>query len=260
MGRSSCRKRACLLQHEDVALVKRQSFSFGSGNLTNSTTIDHQSTKQDLQILRWTGPNAGAASASIAAVTSALAQAVSAKSSSGTSIVFAMSGKAVAGAYAGSQIDNTGFGSIIQQLAGRESNHQRPHMSTAAQLCGPESLGSRILGVFIDRTGDLDAVKAALGSWNNATCLDQGQGEIEAWPSVAVKMVPGENIIVGPDEGDTSTVTSSGFNDNTNNNENSIGSHDLEKRATCKYTQAVSGDGCYSVAARCPVTQGSKLN
>lgn len=170
-----------------------------------------------------------------------------------------MSGKAVAGAYAGSQIDNTGFGSIIQQLAGRESNHQRPHMSTAAQLCGPESLGSQILGVFIDRTGDLDAVKAALGSWNNATCLDQGQGEIEAWPSVAVKMVPGENIIVGPDEGDTSTVTSSGFNDNTNNNENSIGSHDLEKRATCKYTQAVSGDGCYSVAARCSVTQGSRV-
>ncbi|KAH9203891.1 glycoside hydrolase superfamily [Leptodontidium sp. 2 PMI_412] len=193
-------------------------------------------------------------SSPIRALTSALAQIVRAQRNSGKTIVFAMSGKAIAGAYAGSQIDDAGFGSIIQQLAGRETIHQRSHTSTVAQLCGSESLGSQILGVFIDRTGDLDAVKAALGGWNNATCLTQGQGETETWPAVVAKLVSGKTIPVGPEYGGTPGNIGVDIRDSSNDNSN------LDKRATCKYTQAVSGDGCWSVADRCAVTQAQLIS
>ncbi|KAH6698279.1 hypothetical protein BKA61DRAFT_709932 [Leptodontidium sp. MPI-SDFR-AT-0119] len=246
--------RACLLQHEEVLLVKRQSFSFGSTNVINTTTFEDQSTKKDLQIIRWAGQNSGADSASVTAVTSAPAQIVRAQRNSGKTIVFAMSGKAIAGAYAGSQIDDAGFGSIIQQLAGRETIHQRSHTSTVAQLCSSESLGSQILGVFIDRTGDLDAVKAALGGWNNATCLTQGQGETETWPAVVAKLVSGKTIPVGPEYGGTPGNIGVDIRDSSNDNSN------FDKRATCKYTQAVSGDGCWSVADRCAVTQAQLIS
>jgi chitinase len=63
---------------------------------------------------------------------------------------------------------------------------------------------------------------------------------------VIIAMVPGKTIHVGPKDGGTP-----GNSDNDNNN--------LVKRATCSYTQAVSGDGCFSVAQRCAITQAQLI-
>lgn len=241
--------RACSVQQEAAVPVKRQSFSFSSSNGTNGTTFDAQSQIHDIQIIRWRSQDSSANGAAITAVTSALAQAVKSQKNSGTSILFAKLGQAIVGVYAGSQIDSQGLSGTIQQFAEREAGQQVAQ--TAAQLCDSESLGSQILGIFVDTTGDLGSVKAALGGWNNATCLGSGRGETETWPAVAIAMVPGKTIAVGPKDGGTPGNSDS---DNNNNNNN------LVKRATCKYTQVVSGDGCYSVAQRCAITQAQLIS
>lgn len=125
----------------------------------------------------------------------------------------------------------------------------------AAQLCDSDSLGSQILGIYVDTTGDLDAVKSALGGWNNATCLGSGRGETETWPAVTIAMVSGKNISVGPSiESRASTNKYLA----KRRPQDDIRNH--FKRATCSYTQAVSGDGCYSVAERCAITQAELIS
>jgi chitinase len=228
--------RACSVPQDATVPVKRQSFSFSSGNGTNATTFDAQSQTQDIQIVR-RGQDSSDNGAAITAATSALARAVKSQKNGSPTILFAKSGQAIVGVYAGSQIENQGLGRIIQQFAEREAGHQVDQ--TAAQLCGPDSIGSQILGIFVDTIGDLKSVKAALGDWNNATCLDSGEGETETWPAVTIAMVPGKTIAVGPTDGGTPG--------NSDRN--------LVKRATCTYTQAVSGDGCWSIATRCGITQ-----
>lgn len=252
--------RACSVQQQEGKVpAKRQLFSFGSGsdsgngNGTNATTFDAQSQIHDIQIVRWRSQYSSTNAATITAALSASAQAVKSQKNTGTSIVFSKLGQAIVGVYAGSQIDNQGLGDIIQQLAEREAGHQVTQRAVAAQLCGPESLGSQILGIFVDTTGDLDSVKAALGGWNNATCLGSGRGETETWPAVTIAMVPGKTITVGPKDGGTpGNNNSNSDNDNNDNN--------LVKRAACKYTQAVSGDGCFSVAQRCAITQAQLIS
>jgi chitinase len=251
-----CPIRACSVQQEATVPVKRQSFSFSSSNGTNATTFDAQSQTHDIQIVRWRSQDSSTSGAAITAATSALAQAVKSQKNTGTSILFAKLGQAIVGVYAGSQIDSQGLGGIIQQFAEREASYQLAHTAAAAQLCGPESLSSQILGIFVDTTGDLDSVKAALGGWNNATCLGSGRGETETWPAVTIGVVSGETIPVGPEDGGTpgnSDSDSDSDSDNDNNN-------NLVKRATCKYTQAVSGDGCFSVAQRCAITQAQLIS
>jgi chitinase len=237
--------RACSVQQDATVLVKRQSFSFGSSNGTNgtnATSFDAQFQIHDIQIVRWRGQASSNNGAAITAATSALAQAVKSQKNGSPSILFAKSGTAIMGVYAGSQIDNQGFGGIIQQFAEREAGYQVD--LTAAQVCGPDSLGSQILGIFVDTTGDLNSVKAALGNWNNATCLDSSGGETETWPAVPIAMVPGKTIPVGPTDGGTPGLSDSS----------------VAKRATCSYTQAVSGDGCWSVAQRCKITQAQLIS
>lgn len=231
--------RACTVQPNSAAVAKRQSFSFNSGLNSTNTTFDAQSRTEDIQIIRWRGQG-GNNGAAITAATSALVNAVKSPKTGSPTILFAKSGQVIVGVYAGSQIENKRLGGIIQQFAEREAGHQVDR--TAAQLCGADSLGSQILGIFVDLTGHLKSVKAALGDWNNATCLRSGGDETETWPAVKIAMVPGTTIAVGPTDGGTA-----GNGDG--------GGSQLVKRATCSYTQVVSGDGCWSVADRCKITQ-----
>jgi len=175
--------RACLVQESTVRL-KRQPFSFGSGNGTNSTS-EGLSQPQDFSIQwRGQGKDSGSNWAAITDAISALARAINSQKSGSSTILFAKSGPAIVGVYAGSQIENTNLGHIVQQFAEREAGHQVDQV--AAQLCSQDSLGSLVVWIFVDTTGDLRPVKAALGGWNNATCLDSGGGQTETWAAVTV--------------------------------------------------------------------------
>ncbi|OBT51727.1 hypothetical protein VE04_08607 [Pseudogymnoascus sp. 24MN13] len=111
---------------------------------------------------------------------------------------------------------------------------------SAAQLCSGEASSSAIdiFGVFADATGSLLAVQEALKSWSRAQCLD-GFDRSSTWPDVSLSTIPGSNIKITPAPSDGESETNSG----------------LVARATCKYTQAGAGDGCYALAARCAITQ-----
>ncbi|OBT85619.1 hypothetical protein VE02_05173 [Pseudogymnoascus sp. 03VT05] len=247
----TCPFRASSVQQEPTGPAKRQSFSFNASSGTGAATFDAESQTHDIRVLRWRNQDGSTNAPAITATISALAHAFFSQKNSGTSILFAKLGQVIVGVYAGSQIDNHGLGGIITQFAEREAGHRVAQ--TAAQLCGTESLSSNILGLFIDTTGELDPVKAALSGWNNATCLSSGlSDETETWKAVTIAMVPGKTITVGPEDGST---PGNGDGDDENDH-----SHEIVKRATCRYTQAVAGDGCYSVAERCAITQAQLIS
>jgi chitinase len=56
----------------------------------------------------------------------------------------------------------------------------------------------------------------------------------------SISMIPGSDILVSPASSRNGTV---------------MGRRNLVQRATCSYTQAVSGDGCWAIADRCKITQ-----
>ncbi|KFY45423.1 hypothetical protein V495_02990 [Pseudogymnoascus sp. VKM F-4514 (FW-929)] len=227
---------ACSVK-ESTELTRRQFFSYNS--VSNSTRIasDAQSQTSHIQTTRWLGESSSDG-VDITAAALALADAVKSEEDGGQTILFAKSGQVIMGVYAGSQIQNKGLAKIIQQFAQREAGHKINKM--AAQLCSGDALGSQILGVFVDTSGRLPLVQAALRDWHNAKCLQLGD-KTETWPAVSIAMVPGTKITVGPDSG-------------TTGNSNNV------KRATCTYTQAVSGDGCWSLADRCKITQAQLVS
>jgi chitinase len=109
----------------------------------------------------------------------------------------------------------------------------------AAQYCKDDSLSTEIFGVFVDTTGNLAAAQTALRAWNDAECLSGLWGKISTWKAAPISMVPGSEISVGPGLGTDEHASK----------------RNLAKRATCRYTQAVSGDGCWALADRCKITQ-----
>lgn len=220
--------RACSVQVSTL-LTRRQSFSYTPASNSTKTTFDTQLQTQDIEITRWSGQSDDSSGTVIAAA-SALADAVRTGENGISTILFAKLGQVIIGVYAGFQIENEGLGEIILSLAQREANQNFKKL--AAQLCSPDTLGSQVLGIFVDTTGDLMPAQAALRDWNEAKCINPGD-ETETWQSVSIPMVPGNSIAVGPD----------------------IDSNHVTKRATCSYTQSVSGDGCWALADRCKITQ-----
>ncbi|KAI8954477.1 hypothetical protein F4801DRAFT_533349 [Xylaria longipes] len=221
--------RACLMQ-ESTSLTPRQSFSYDPQTNSTRTTFDAQVQTLDIQILQWLSQGSDQ-SVVVTAAGQALTDAVIMQKDGSPNILFAQVGQVIMGVYAGSQIKNKGVGDIIGQFTKRISGQK--FSKAAAQLCSSNSLGSEILGIFVDISGNLVSVQSALRDWNDAKCAES-EDKADTWKAVSIPMVPGTEIAVGPNSG---TV------DNPS------------KRSTCPYTQAVSGDGCYSLAERCKITQ-----
>ncbi|EPE34691.1 class V chitinase, putative [Glarea lozoyensis ATCC 20868] len=125
-------------------------------------------------------------------VMSDLALMIKSRENGSTSRLFSKLGPVIVGFYGGSQLDKESLGGIIQQFADQEAHHQVAQTSLSMQVCRPEMHGSKIFGMFVDTTGDLDAVKTALGAWNNGSCVGTGRGEAEVWPTISVKLIPGK--------------------------------------------------------------------
>jgi chitinase len=109
----------------------------------------------------------------------------------------------------------------------------------AAQYCKDDSLNTEMFGVFIDTKGDLAAAQTALRTWNDAECLTGSWDGESTWKAAPISMVRGSDILIGPGLG----------------KDESAAKRDLAKRATCKFTQAVAGDGCWAMADRCGISQ-----
>ncbi|KAH8165445.1 hypothetical protein CIB48_g2775 [Xylaria polymorpha] len=218
---------------ETSALGRRQTFSHESPSNHSASVFDTKKETQDIKILRWAskGRKAGNSSSALAPVAEALAETASARENGTPTVLFAKSSNIIMGLYAGSRIDNSKLHDTMITFSQKAASQSK---ATAAEICASDSLNTEILGMYVDTSGDLRAVQAAVRDWHDAKCLG-GEDDSETWKGVSVGLVVGTDIPVGPDV----TGTSDG----------------VVKRATCSYTQAVAGDGCWALADRCKVTQ-----
>ncbi len=244
--------RACTAQQREAPVVKRQLFSFNFFGSGSNATHSNSTRTADLHVIRWhqnsqNGSTSISSGNDFADAAASIADAVTSQKEGTPTILFAKAGKAIVGLYAGAQIKSQGqgLGAIVRQFAEREAASLPQADRIAAQLCASDSLATQILGLFIDATGNLKTVKAALAAWNNAQCLDthtQG-GDSATWPAVTLPTVPDTEVIVGPSERETTDADGN-----------------LVKRAECSWTQVVAGDGCWSLANRCGITETELRN
>lgn len=187
--------------------------------------------------LTWSGSRQNGRAADVgAAVGRLLAHAEETANCDATSL-FARHGNAIVGVYVGSQIDkktaaNLLRGSFTPMIDGNDDGIPK---QLAAQVCGNVT-SSQIVGVFADTTGDIAAVQQALADWDSARCIqDYDQQDIVSGEAIsvlpAIELEPAALSARDPSE------------------------HDLVRRATCKYLRAQSGDGCWSLAQKCGITQ-----
>ncbi|KAJ2980185.1 hypothetical protein NQ176_g2789 [Zarea fungicola] len=144
-------------------------------------------------------------------------------------ILFGMSGSTIVGIYKGSQIDQASATSLLAKF-GRETTNEFGR--TAAQICS--GFGPSMFGVVADMTRDLAGVQKDIQHISQAGCLD---GEKKSfWNNTSVDVLTAVDVSVVP--------VDKGLNERS-----------IKERATCKYTQVQSGDGCFAIAARCGITQ-----
>ncbi|KFY73285.1 hypothetical protein V499_06627 [Pseudogymnoascus sp. VKM F-103] len=178
-------------------------------------------TRVNVQLGWWDseGPSEDAATArDVAAAAEQLSHYLSSDATCGGRIILSSYRGAIVGVHVGSQVEKESAASLIDKFA-KDTSSRPPNARdrSAAQLCGGEASSSAI-----DIFG----------------CLD-GFDRSSTWPDVSLSTIPGSNIKITPAPSDGESETNSG----------------LVARATCKYTQAGAGDGCYALAARCAITQ-----
>jgi len=229
--------RTCSIQGSpsSAKLLKRQQL-VPNGEVSVKSSFDFKNSTSDVTVFRHNGSTRNTTAASttdIVAAASALADHLQAEANGKPSYLFAKSGNAILGVHAGSQIDMKTVGSFIQEFAKRVSSANFDQ--AAGQLCGNGSLSTQIFGIFVDTQNDLGAVQDAVRAWNDAECIADTWGTKESWKNAPLGTIPGNEVMVGPESDEDSG--------------------NLDKRATCRYTQAVAGDGCFALADRCKITQ-----
>ncbi|KAF1819301.1 glycoside hydrolase family 18 protein [Dissoconium aciculare CBS 342.82] len=160
-------------------------------------------------------------------------------------IDIASSGLTVAGAYIGAGLSAQHLGPELLTKIAAEIQHKASLTETMfVQLCN-ETTARYMLGLYISTRTDLGAVQAALGSWQNSTCISSsGQSSLDF--ADMRYMVASSS----PDSGITGNSTTTPSNGTLP----LTPSHFLSPRANCRTIQVVSGDTCSSLASECGIT------
>ncbi|PNS16971.1 Endochitinase B [Sphaceloma murrayae] len=221
--------------------------SEGSDNIVCPEALIPISTPAKFEGLQWTTSAPDASISDLQASVRSLLQVLPASSSlSAPRIRFVQSGKMVAGIYVGSAMLESTATKLVQRFLDDAEQAAQLPQQLAAQVCGDVALST--FGIFADTQGNLGAVQQAVQGWANATCLES--------PSVGTKQ---QVTITIPTCVETLASNSTGSSTNsTGSSKNSTmlnSTPQMSKRATCSYIQAVSGDGCWSLASRCGITQ-----
>jgi chitinase len=227
---------------------KRQLLSFNStSGFSNSTSVPVASrgcgngtAKQiqtDIELFAWNSGSSGHDDA-VRSAAQQLSLYIQRDKSCEPTTLLARTGQGVVGVYIGSQIEKRSVATLIFKFINLLKSRTSTADQQAAQLCG--NISADIFGIYADATGNLANVQQALRNWNDAKCFNTADSS-SVLRNQSLVMIPGTQIPVSPDS--------------QANNDASIGKKDIVPRATCKYTQVVSGDGCYSIAQRCGITQ-----
>ncbi|RYP74900.1 hypothetical protein DL769_003913 [Monosporascus sp. CRB-8-3] len=162
--------------------------------------MNHTSTQADLQVGWTSGDGVTASLSDLIQSAGDLQHSVVRDVSCGQTILFAKSGDAVLGLYAGSEIEKASIGPIIQQfikfISSRSSGSLPSDM--AMQICGPDGERSvtYVIGIAASARGDFHAVQDALGKWADAECLS-GFGETKMIRGQRITTLPGPAVTAG---------------------------------------------------------------
>lgn len=182
-------------------------------------------------------------------------------------ILFAYHNRTVAGVYIGDGLGKPTIASALDVLVKRfDSPSSAAPARTVVQLCGGSGNGrnsrrsaERSFGIAIESAGDrtLASVQRSVLAWSKGTCaVDLKAASEEALVGTRVFEIAGAPAF----EPAAGNRTTGGTN---STRPHSLASRMLQfsrnqkshnKRATCRYIQAVSGDGCASLAERCGIT------
>ncbi|KAH7128640.1 hypothetical protein B0J11DRAFT_431313 [Dendryphion nanum] len=160
----------------------------------------------------------------------------------GTNIVFAKTGAAVVGVYAGADLPSTTAGKLLGDSSATAED-QIGQGTELLQLCNPNSPEATTFGVFAAENFEksLGKVQEALRTWANGECaIVSGKREENVeWTILTAEPQANSTLrvkrSVSSTIGDIKSLVT------------------IEKRAECRAIQVVKDDGCASLAARCGI-------
>ncbi|MCJ1386470.1 hypothetical protein MMC17_009596 [Xylographa soralifera] len=193
-----------------------------------------------VEALSWGPTNSGIDETSVTAAVSELSNYMKTNPALSTSM-FSRQDDIVAGFYNGLGIDvgsATGVMDAFAKMTGAQTSRR------AVQWCGAVngSADRQSFGIILDTKGDVAAVQSAVGHWAAGECLMADQNDDNWWSAVS------PIISTTLDSSNSLNSTSSAISSNQARKA-------LSGRDTCNYIQAQSGDGCYSLAQRCSITE-----
>lgn len=146
--------------------------------------------------------------------------------------VYAKRGNVFVGTYMRMQVQRRAAATVISTFSEQYSSS-----TLAAQACGsPEynkTAALQVFGVVVE--SNAIAVQKTLRDWHEAKCLSSGQ----PLGGATIDFVSGASIPISPPKSEALQERYP----------------ELRARATCKYTQVGSGEGCWALANRCGITQ-----
>lgn len=174
---------------------------------------------------------------------------------------FAYSQSAAIGVFAGAELHQHGLtaNALIHFL--EYAQKQALSQTTMIQLCGTHGRGADYsLGIVAASSKNLPFVHEAVRTWANGECVSNADAGND-WMPVTIR-VPGP-VESNPGNG---TVATSRLSNSTTaaHLARHIGARaphspraPLSPRTDCRTTAVQAGDGCYSVAQRCGITQAN---
>lgn len=160
--------------------------------------------------------------------------------------MFAYQNTTIAGVYLGKSMGKDTVASLATQLLSQmESSGAHTQV---LQLCGERRNAHHVVGLVVDTAGNITAVQDAVKGWNEAKCLGyEYQTKVQGvtiWEDTS-DMKPSGNF----------TFSNSTSNANTTFVRRWRENHHLSARADCRVESIVAGDGCWSIAQRCGISE-----
>lgn len=220
-----------------LSLKIRHFLSLSSSSVSGRAESGSKERSDDVQLIKWAVTDAKLVTEDLIDVASVVSSQLKSQSDKGeASALFAKKGDTIMGTYAGSEMESQSIADMVDKFAKWGSENEGASQ-VAAQICTDDSSSRHILGLFMDASGDVNTVQGKLRDWGEAKCISSKDAEADTWKDIAISTVPNRDFVGGG--GDNST--------NAGNKVNVA--------ATCKATTVKKGDGCWSAAKACKISE-----
>jgi chitinase len=234
-----------------ASIAKRQ-----ATNSTNTTSLqgctdnaDAFQIKMTVNLLTWDLDDTAAtgdAKSGILSASKALEQYLSNQNDCDSTVMMARQGDAVVGLYVGAEVVTSSARAIMSHFISVVQKGEDVS-ALSAQVCPDKAPATWLVGIYADFSGNLLSTQEALKSWAKGKCLGGSDrtttGEDTEMSFVRATGVPFDAGLFA------------GYEQVSKPIDPRVTKRKLVVRDECKPIQVGSGDGCWSLAQRCGVTQ-----